>query len=187
MRHVHSQGIIHRDLKPSNILIDSKGHALISDFGASRFEGGYNPPTAETGTPKYAAPELLEENTGCTTKADVFSFGSVLYEILTGSPVFSDDEGPFPVIRRLRSRDLPTLPDSHGELMRGLVSRCWMQEPEDRPSFGEILSLFQNDPGGIVPGLDAQAVAKYIGNICRWESEHPRNGQWLMSLTRNAS
>jgi serine/threonine protein kinase len=65
----------------------SLGHALIGDFGTSRLEVDDATLTTEAGTVHYAAPEMFNEGE-LTYKADVFSFGLVLYEILVGSAVF---------------------------------------------------------------------------------------------------
>jgi serine/threonine protein kinase len=171
MRYVHSKGIIHRDLKPGNILINEEGHSLIGDFGTSRFESNANPLTAESGTVNYAAPELFSDKHICSTKADVFSFGSVLYEILTGSPVFPHNERPFPVMRKLFAREFPKLPESHGPMMQSLIERCWNLDPRDRPSFDEILNEFCADPEQIVPGADASKISGYVREIISLESE----------------
>jgi serine/threonine-protein kinase len=110
MRFVHSKGYIHGDLNPSNILIKTGGRALISDFGTSRLASADSKSATEAGTVHYSAPELFLPDCACTTKADVFSFGLVLYEILTGSAVFPISMQAFPVMRKLRSNDLPAVP-----------------------------------------------------------------------------
>jgi serine/threonine protein kinase len=172
MRYVHSKGIIHRDLKPANIMINEEGYSLIGDFGTSRFECRANTLTADSGTVNYAAPEMFSEAEICSTKADVFSFGSVIYEILTGSPVFPHDELPFPVMRRLFSGKLPTLPESHGAMMQSLIERCWKRDPGDRPSFDFILSEFDAHPEEIVPGADPSRLSEYIRQILHSESQN---------------
>jgi serine/threonine protein kinase len=88
MRYVHSRGLIHRDLKPANVLLNGHWRGLISDFGVSRLKWAEGPPTQNPGTVWYAAPELLMEDCPQATKTYLFSFGLVLYDILTWFPVF---------------------------------------------------------------------------------------------------
>jgi hypothetical protein len=88
MRYVHSRGLIHRDLKPGDIFVNGDRPTLISDFGTSRFELDDATLMPDTGTIQYAPPELFQDRIPYTTKVDVFSLGSVIYEIILGFPVF---------------------------------------------------------------------------------------------------
>ena len=89
---VHSEAICHKDIKPENILVDNKGKVTLIDFGVAQKnmpESG-NPDEAEytgTGTPGYMAPEKLEGKP-LTLKSDIWSFGMVLIEMLTGEDPF---------------------------------------------------------------------------------------------------
>jgi serine/threonine protein kinase len=170
MRYIHWHRIIHHDLKPSNILINGREHVWIGDFGVSCSEEEAETSTDETGTVYYAAPEQYVEGAVCTTKCDVFAFGLVLYEILTGIPVFRPSESPFAVIQRLRSRDLTTLPDKAGKLMQTLMVQCCKEDPADRPSFEEIFNMFTVDDFGILPGSDRIQIRGFADEILAWES-----------------
>jgi serine/threonine protein kinase/tetratricopeptide (TPR) repeat protein len=89
LKAAHHKGIIHQDLKPSNIMIDNKGQAYIMDFGLARSlyireegtEGGIS------GTPPYMSPEQAR-NEKIDQTSDIYSFGIIMYEILTGKPLF---------------------------------------------------------------------------------------------------
>jgi serine/threonine protein kinase len=170
MRFIHSRGIIHRDLKPSNILLNIRWHPWIADFGASCPASGDWTPTGETGTLHYAAPEMFQEVAECTPKCDVFSFGLVLYEILTKMPVFPRSETPFEVIRRLRARDFPEIPPTCGRLMKALISQCWQTNPEDRPSFEQIFAWFQQHDFAVVPGANCAAISDFCRQVLAWEA-----------------
>jgi len=86
----HAHGIVHRDVKPENILIGRDGEPRIADFGLARLvRGGHAAPTltrtdAFMGTPDYMAPEQRESMKAVDGRADIYSMGVVLYELLTG-------------------------------------------------------------------------------------------------------
>ena len=88
--HAHGEGFVHRDVKPGNILLDAHGNVRISDFGLSRLTDGAEPEILETvaggvvGTPAYIAPEQLEDGSAADHRADIYSLGVMLYELLTG-------------------------------------------------------------------------------------------------------
>jgi serine/threonine-protein kinase len=165
MRFVHSKGYIHGDLKPSNILIKTGGRALISDFGTSRLASDDVKPTTDWGTVRYSAPEMLLPDGVCTTKADIFCLGLVLYEILTGSAVFPVSIPLLPFIGKLRSLELPVVPDSCGELMKDLIHRCWLREPESRPSCNDILDDFRKADFELGPEVDRFKVRQYVNDV----------------------
>jgi abelson tyrosine-protein kinase 1/abelson tyrosine-protein kinase 2 len=169
MRYVHLSGVIHGDLKPSNILLNEKGHPLICDFGSSRLQSDDATPSHEFGTVQYAAPEQFFEDSVATPSIDVFTFGLILYELLTGSPVFSPLEPPFEVIRRFRRWDLPVLPAACGSLMQDLIRRCWCVEPEGRPPFHQILWEFRCCNFDILPNIASSEVRDFCEAIMEWE------------------
>jgi serine/threonine protein kinase len=165
MRVVHSKGYIHRDLKPGNILINGHGDALISDFGAVRPEKSNHTLTSECGTVHYAAPECWIDDANYTSKVDVFSFGSVLYEIVTENPAFQASMCPFDVLRQLRSGEMPAVPGFCGSFMQTLIHRCWSQDPDSRPSFRRIIKEFQHAELNILPGASGSDLRRYVDAI----------------------
>jgi WD40 repeat protein/predicted Ser/Thr protein kinase len=124
VQHAHERGVLHRDLKPSNILISQDGTPHLADFGLAKLEGvrAITRTNEMLGTPHYMAPEQANVNLEVTTRADIYSLGVILYELLTGRPPFQGD-GLFAVLeqvmhsepvppRRLRrdvARDLETI------------------------------------------------------------------------------
>jgi DNA-binding beta-propeller fold protein YncE len=132
----HARGLVHRDVKPSNVLLDASEHVYLADFGLTRSlddEGGAAGEDRSIGTPAYLAPEQLEGRPAAG-RADVYSLGCLLYECLTGEPVFPrasrlavawahlEDEPPRPSERR------PGLP----EAIDAVVERALAKDPEDR-------------------------------------------------------
>src|SRR5205807_2490538 len=93
----HEKGVLHRDLKPSNVIIDKEGQPLVTDFGlAKRVQDAgsssfrsLTQTGAILGTPSYMSPEQAAGSRGTLTAAtDIYSLGTVFYEMLTGRPPF---------------------------------------------------------------------------------------------------
>ncbi|KAL4372258.1 serine/threonine-protein kinase STY17-like [Arachis ipaensis] len=142
--HHHNPKIIHRDLKPSNIFLDDALHVRVADFGHARFLGDQEMAlTGETGTYVYMAPEVIR----CepyNEKCDVYSFGIILNELLTGKhPYIETEYGPTKIAMEVVEGKLrPMLPcDDDANLMEeliDLINLCWDANPSTRPSFAAI-------------------------------------------------
>lgn len=143
--HAHGRGIVHRDLKPSNVLLAVDHRVKILDFGlARRADNGGSAEGAlghsMSGTPKYIPPEAIQGGV-IDARSDVYSLGATLYELLVGTPPFTEGNlilhhlhTPPPPLRNKRSEIPPKLEE--------LVLLCLAKAPGDRfQSAGEILSF----------------------------------------------
>ncbi|MGB6848046.1 MAG: protein kinase [Thermoanaerobaculia bacterium] len=142
----HNAGIIHRDLKPANIKITPTGEVLILDFGVAKAMGptgsdietqaptltAYTIPGALIGTPAYMSPEQV---TGRPTdrQADIWAFGCVLYEMLTGQQPFKADtpNESLAAVVHLKP-DWERLPGKLHPTARILLRRCLRKDPSER-------------------------------------------------------
>jgi len=150
----HKKGIVHRDLKPANILVTKSGIKLL-DFGlakialkSSAIKTGQStdPPVDATltmaltgkneivGTLYYMSPEQLQaQGTGeeVDARSDIFSFGLVLYEMLTGKRAF-DGSSPATVIAAIMERPAPSISDVAPPALDRVLKRCLEKDPENR-------------------------------------------------------
>lgn len=142
MNYLHQNNIIHRDLKGANLLMDENEVVKVADFGVARVKAQSGVMTAETGTYRWMAPEVIEHKP-YDHKADIFSFGVVLWELLTGKLPY-DHLTPLQAAVGVVQKGLrPAIPnDTHPKLVELLV-KCWEQDPASRPDFSEIITILQ--------------------------------------------
>lgn len=143
----HAVGIVHRDLKPENVLVRSDERIVITDFGIAKpVEAGSHSVTmgVAVGTPAYMAPEQVEARRDIDGRADIYAFGILLYELLTGDLPFTGDSAlavaaarlvrPPPDVRVVR-RDVP-------DAIAELVLRCMARDREQRfASTEQVLAM----------------------------------------------
>jgi serine/threonine-protein kinase len=155
---VHRAGIIHRDLKPDNVMIASDGRAVITDFGIARAIAAPSTTGVILGTPDYIAPEQVIGGATVDARADLYSFGVMLFEIVTGSTPFSGD-GAMPLIMARLSGPPPDPRSRRPELPSSLaaaVQRCMAIDPEDR--FADVAAL-RAALEAVRAGLDSSVAA----------------------------
>lgn len=147
MEKMHLSGIVHRDLKLENIFLDEDNHVKIGDFGfgtsIKNDDDSSISLTGNVGTFNYMAPEILDGRTDYNNKDDVFSFGVVVYLILT------KDEGPKLSIINIVSRKIP-IPSNISFFSAELIRKCLSIEASERPSFTEICCMLQKNENKII-------------------------------------
>lgn len=146
MEYIASNSIVHRDLASRNILVSGDRICRIGDFGMARnmkqsnTGGVYERRSDNTKIPvRWMAPEVLLKNT-FTTKSDVFSFGILMWEIVTlGSTPYHHLETKQVIKAVAEKGERPAKPEYCHDILYRLMSRCWQHEPQLRPTFRELV------------------------------------------------
>jgi serine/threonine protein kinase/tetratricopeptide (TPR) repeat protein len=141
LAHAHSRGVVHRDLKPSNVLLALPGPAvvpLLADFGLVKadVEEGLTHTGVVMGTPAYSAPEQLLDAASVDARADVWSLGVVLFELLTGALPFAGHTFRAVLSAQHTTPDLSGIPRA----VRGLMRRVLSPDREDRPADAGVVA-----------------------------------------------
>ena len=158
VHYLHSLNIVHRDLKSPNILIGKDGRTLkISDFGTARQFGPKSTPQSFRGSLSWMAPEVIRSEP-CSQMVDVWSFGVVLWELLTGQVPYSGVD-PAAIIYGvgMGEFELP-VPKTTPPGFSLLLKQCWNLEPKHRPKMRSVLlhlQIVEDDSGFLeIPAKD---------------------------------
>ncbi|CAN6969067.1 unnamed protein product [Brassica oleracea var. botrytis] len=143
MEYLHSKNIVHFDLKCDNLLVNLKDPARpickVGDFGLSKIKRNTLVSGGVRGTLPWMAPELLSGSSSkVSEKVDVFSFGIVLWEILTGEEPYANMHYGAIIGGIVNNTLRPTVPSYCDPEWRMLMEQCWAPDPFFRPSFPEI-------------------------------------------------
>ena len=161
--YAHRFGVVHRDIKPANIMVSSSGLAKLTDFGIARIQSSSMTQTgAMLGSPKYMSPEqVLGQSTD--GRADIFSLGVMLYEMLAGrTPFETPDITVFSLMQRIVTVPHPALSESAPDVpaaFEAILTRALAKRPDGRYArAGEMASDLRNIRDGRAGSAAAAAA-----------------------------
>jgi serine/threonine protein kinase len=189
LAHAHERGVIHRDIKPENLLLDDRGKVHVVDFGLARF---YEDMTLTNtgslvGTPMYMSPEQVSGRLEIDHRADIYSLGLVLYEMLTlRRPIeAATREG---VLRQVMTKSRPPVSRKNPAVARALecvVHQAIAHDPDERY---QSAGAFAADLQMVLDGKPVAAPSyRYKADLRDIAAERPRAITWISILMMSAS
>ncbi|KAJ1436971.1 Serine-threonine/tyrosine-protein kinase, catalytic domain [Sesbania bispinosa] len=156
MEYLHGKNIVHFDLKSDNLLVNLRDPhrpiCKVGDLGLSKVKCQTLISGGVRGTLPWMAPELLNGSSSLVSeKVDVFSFGIVMWELLTGEEPYADLHYGAIIGGIVNNTLRPPVPESCDPEWRLLMERCWSSEPSERPSFTEIANELRSMAAKISP------------------------------------
>ncbi|XP_054602901.1 mitogen-activated protein kinase kinase kinase 20 [Nothobranchius furzeri] len=185
MHYLHSEApikVIHRDLKSRNVVLAADKVLKICDFGASKFLS-HTTHMSLVGTFPWMAPEVIQSLPVSET-CDTFSYGVVLWEMLTREIPFNGLEGLQVAWLVVEKNERLTVPSCCPSSFAGLMRRCWATEPKERPMFRQILSTLESmSKDRRLP----EQCNSFLHNKAEWRCEIEATLERLKRLERDLS
>ena len=157
--YAHSKGVVHRDIKPSNVMIEDE-LVKVLDFGIARAttKSTITSTGLFLGSPNYVSPEQIE-SPNVDSRTDMYSFGILLYEMVTGKVPFSADT-PWGIIRAHLDKPVPKMSKDIPYYLSEIIYKCLEKEPQDRfGSLDDIINIFKSK------SYEEPTIIKPIGKI----------------------
>ncbi len=177
LEHAHNKGVIHRDIKPANIILANDGYVKIADFGLAH--SSHLPSMTVTGatlgTPAYMSPEQAAGNRKIDARADIFSLGVVMYEMVTGIKPFLGETYPATITKILTfnpdpvTEVNPAVPPELGQI----IDKCIAKDVDKRyGSVTEILKELQFCAEKNNIAIDHQLLREFVKNPDEFEKKY---------------
>jgi serine/threonine protein kinase len=144
---LHGQKIVHRDLKSQNILLDKRDRGKISDFGLAKIRVHTQSTTKSggmSGTVRWSAPEVFGTEPQTTPASDMYSYGMILWELLTRKTPFEKQPNDIMVLVAVQGGAREIVPEGCPPVWREVIKGCWEETPGKRPTASDILARFMS-------------------------------------------
>lgn len=180
LAYLHAHNIVHLDLKPANILLDEYLFPLVCDFGLSKILDknqlnlSMSASAGVRGTTTFMAPEIWN-NEKYTTACDVYSFALVVFSILTNEDPFINYNVCQFFMKVINNGQRPELSQKIPDAFKNLITKCWAEIPEERPSFKDIVKELAENPDFLVDGVDIDKYHKYVELINQYQTSFDSN------------
>lgn len=161
---IHHKGIIHRDLKPENILLNNKFEPQIADFGGAR-RNDTIAKTTQVGTPKYAAPELLDsDKSHYSFPVDVYSYCLIMIQLYTFEELYPELNS-MKIEAMVRNGQHPDIPANTTESMKQLIDAGLALSATNRPTFSDFVENYVQNITAFFDGIDVDEFNKYKDKV----------------------
>ncbi len=203
LAYAHARGVVHRDIKPENILLSS-GTAVVTDFGIakalqvsrtmddeSQDARGITRTGTSLGTPAYMAPEQAAGDPATDQRADLYAWGVVAYELLTGQHPFAARTSPQQLLRAHLTETPAAFPTTTTVPPRiaALVHQCLAKDPDDRPTSAAAVlqQLHTGQQRTDAPSIRSSASRRIAAVVAFVTLAVVATGMWWRGTTRDAA
>jgi len=175
LAYLHAHGVVHRDLKPENVIIDSDGRLHIMDFGTAMLEGAkrltWRHMSESIGTPDYMSPEQIKGNRG-DARSDLYAWGVLMYEVLTGNPPFQGDNWMATMAAHLQNDPKPirSYRNDVSPQLEAVVLKAMRRYPEHRYQSADELAHDLDHLDELDPASFDLSPEPVMGGIAALES-----------------
>jgi serine/threonine protein kinase len=142
LQYLHTRGIFHRDLKSANVLINADNHAKLSDFGLSQTRAtSVKTAKQKSEATRWLAPECFTRGGVYTAQSDIYSYGVILWELVSGKRPYADATDAEVAERTIKGKrdTLDGIPAPYA----ALIKQCWATDPGMRPALNHIIQTLE--------------------------------------------
>lgn len=185
LEYLHSKSIVHRDVKGDNLLVDPSGTLKLADFGTATLTTAISRTREIGGTAQFMSPEVLTKEKEVTVKADIWSVGCCVIEMIRGRPPLDHLHGQYAVMMliakssgELEKNYIPPESKTWSPALQDFLHNCLRRNPEERPSASELLrhpwitahisAAMLIHPPGATPTAEAIGPLPLGGGVPPW-------------------